>query len=407
MKPEKHSVVEYQPAHFVNVEQVVHVYRGANGKIIRADHPETLLRTSIATPSLAAGIMNGKYVNHLPLTRMETIFRNAGLPLSHQDMANWMMTLTERYMMLLYDRLKEELLSHHVIHADETPVQVTKDGRKAGTDSYMIVYRSNVHETHPVVEYDYHKTRNADYVHEYAGKFKGILVCDGNSIYERFAKDHPDVTLASCWVHMRRGFATIVKTAKKKEKQTRKYTLAAYAIKQIAVIYQLDNALWDLDREERRKERDLTVRKHVEAFFDWCRAKLPETAPKSKIAESLSYALKRESTLKTFLDDPDVPLDNNPAERAIRPFCTGRNSWHIIDTVRGAQNSAVLYSIAETAKANNLVPYEYYKYVLEHMLEHMNDTNLEFVEDLLPWSDAVKEKCSVPEIPKPEEMKTE
>ncbi len=188
LKPEKHSVVEYQPAHFVNVEQVVHVYRGADGKIIRADHPETLLRTSIATPSLAAGIMNGKYVNHLPLARMETIFRNAGLPLSRQDMAGWMMTLTERYMMLLYDRLKEELLSHHVIHADETPVQVTKDGRKAGTDSYMIVYRSNVHETHPVVEYDYHKTRNADYVHEYAGKFKGVLVCDGNSIYERVRK---------------------------------------------------------------------------------------------------------------------------------------------------------------------------------------------------------------------------
>lgn len=407
LKPEKHSVVEYQPAHFVNVERVVHVYRGADGKIIRADHPETLLRTSIATPSLAAGIMNGKYVNHLPLARMETIFRNAGLPLSRQDMAGWMMTLTERYMMLLYDRLKDELLSHHVIHADETPVQVTKDGRKAGTDSYMIVYRSNVHEAHPVVEYDYHKTRNADYVHEYAGKFKGILVCDGNSIYERFAKDHPDVTLASCWVHMRRGFATIVKTAKKKEKQTRKYTLAAYAIKQIAVIYQLDNALWNLDREERRKERDLTVRKHVEAFFDWCRAKLPETAPKSKIAESLSYALKRESTLKTFLDDPDVPLDNNPAERAIRPFCIGRNSWHIIDTIRGAENSAVLYSIAETAKANNLVPYEYYKYVLEQMLEHMNDTNLKFMDDLLPWSERVKEKCSVPEIPKTKEMKTE
>ncbi|MCI1457185.1 MAG: IS66 family transposase, partial [Eubacterium sp.] len=152
LNPDRHSIVEYEPAHFVHVEQVVHVYRGSDGRIIRADHPETLLKTSIATPSLAAGIMNGKYVNHLPLTRMETIFRNSGLPLSHQDMANWMMTLTERYMMLLYDRLKDELLCHHVIHADETPVQVTKDGRKAGTDSYMIVYRSNVHETHPVVE---------------------------------------------------------------------------------------------------------------------------------------------------------------------------------------------------------------------------------------------------------------
>lgn len=407
LNPDRHSIVEYEPAHFVHVEQVVHVYRGSDGRIIRADHPETLLKTSIATPSLAAGIMNGKYVNHLPLTRMETIFRNAGLPLSHQDMANWMMTLTERYMMLLYDRLKEELLSHHVIHADETPVLVTKDGRKAGAESSMIVYRSNVHETHPVVEYDYHKNKNAEVVHGYIGDFKGVLVCDGHSIYERFAKDHPEVTIASCWVHMRRGFAEIVKSAKKKERQTKKYTLASYAVKQIAVIYQLDNALWDLDREERRRERNLAVRKHVDAFFDWCRAKQPEAAPKSSIAKAFSYALKREGALKTFLDDPDVPLDNNPAERAIRPFCTGRNSWHIIDTVRGAQNSAVLYSIAETAKANNLVPYEYYKYILEQMLRHMDDTNLEFMDDLLPWSDAVQEKCSAPEIPKPEEMEPE
>jgi transposase len=75
--------------------------------------------------------------------------------------------------------------------------------------------------------------------------------------------------------------------------------------------------------------------------------------------------------------------------------------------VRGAQNSAVLYSIAETAKANQLVPYEYYKYILKQMLEHMNDTNLEFLVNLLPWSEHVKEKCSVPEIPKTEEMKTE
>ncbi len=173
------------------------------------------------------------------------------------------------------------------------------------------------------------------------------------------------------------------------------------------MIDQLDNALWDLDREERRRERNLAVRKHVDAFFDWCRAKQPEAAPKSSIAKAFSYALKREGALKTFLDDPDVPLDNNPAERAIRPFCTGRNSWHIIDTVRGAQNSAVLYSIAETAKANNLVPYEYYKYILEQMLRHMDDTNLEFMDDLLPWSDAVQEKGSAHEIPKPEEMEPE
>ncbi len=97
--------------------------------------------------------------------------------------------------------------------------------------------------------------------------------------------------------------------------------------------------------------------------------------------------------MKVFLEDPAIPLDNNAAEIAIRSFCVGKNNWHLIDTVNGAESSAIVYSLAESAKANNLKPYNYFMHVLEEIPKHMDDTNLEFLDDLLPWSDTLPENC--------------
>ena len=116
-------------------------------------------------------------------------------------------------------------------------------------------------------------------------------------------------------------------------------------------------------------------------------------AEKSKTGKGLSYSLNQEEYLKVFLENGNVPLDNNAAERAIRNFCIGRKNWVIIDTIRGAQSSAMIYSIAETAKANHLKPYEYFEYLLEEIPKHMDDKDLSFCEDLLPWSPNLPEKC--------------
>lgn len=111
----------------------------------------------------------------------------------------------------------------------------------------------------------------------------------------------------------------------------------------------------------------------------------------------MSYSINQEKYLKVFLEDGNVPMDNNAAERAIKNFCIGRKNWLIIDTIRGAQSSAIIYSIAETAKANNLKPYEYFEYLLEEISQHMEDTDLSFCENLLPWSTSLPEKCRKPE----------
>ena len=150
---------------------------------------------------------------------------------------------------------------------------------------------------------------------------------------------------------------------------------------------------------ERKKRRQSSVKPLVEAYFAWVKEKKADgrVSEKSKTGRGLSYSINQEKYLKVFLEDGNVPMDNNAAERAIKNFCIGRKNWLIIDTIRGAQSSAIIYSIAETAKANNLKPYEYFEYLLEEIPQHMEDTDLSFCENLLPWSTSLPEKCRKPE----------
>ena len=144
------------------------------------------------------------------------------------------------------------------------------------------------------------------------------------------------------------------------------------------------------DRYNYRQEKVLPL---VEAYFAWVNAQNPVTILSEKTEDGLSYSIKHERQLKTFLENGMVPIDNSATERAIRPFTIGRADWHIIDTVHGAEASAMIYSLVETAKANNLKIYEYLKYLLEKIPEHMEDTNLEFIDDLLPWSESLPDCC--------------
>ena len=127
----------------------------------------------------------------------------------------------------------------------------------------------------------------------------------------------------------------------------------------------------------------------VEAYFAWVKEKKADgrISEKSKAGRGLSYSINQEKYLKVFLEDGEVPIDNNASERAIRGFCVGKKNWQMIDTINGARTSAMIYSIAETAKANNLKPYDYFEYLLEEIPKHMEDTDRSFLEDLLPWSE--------------------
>ena len=367
---EVYRKLEVEPAVFKVIEHHIKVYKGKDGTIIKGKHPKEMLNNSIATPSLAAFIMNAKYVNAVPLYRQEQEFARNDVNISRQVMANWMITTAERYLSLVYDRLKAEIIKSRVAHADETPVQVTKDGREGTHKSYMWVYRTgSMCKANPAIVYDYQKTRKADAPRAFLEGFKGKLVCDGYQVYhtlEMIKSMGPDKAAG---------------------------TLAYEAYVQIQNIYHTDNALKKLPPSDRKKKRKKLVKPLVDEFFDWARKAQYAAAGSDKTKKGIQYCLNQEKYLRAFLDDPAIPLDNNIAEQAIRPFCVGRNNWKLIDTINGANASAIIYSIVETAKANDLNIYKYLKYLLTEIPQHMDDTDTDFIEDLLPWSKSLPPEC--------------
>ncbi len=385
----------FTPAKVEVEEHHVKVYAGKNtDEIVRAPHPESLLRGSLVSPSLEAAVMNAKYVNAVPLYRQEQEFLRYGLHISRQNMANWTIQCADRYLAVLYDCLHEKMYGCHVLQADETPVLVNKDGRPAGSKSYMWVYRTGrMYTDRQIVLYEYQRSRNASHPREFLKKFSGICVTDGYQVYHTIEGEREDLRIAGCWSHARRRFDEAVKALPKaKQKDSRAYL----ALSMIQAIYREEKQLKELPPQERQNRRQLSVRPLVEAYFIWVRENLPKVPQKSKTWEGFSYSLNQEKYLKVFLDDGEVPMDNNAAEQSIRGFCIGKKNWVMIDTVAGAKSSAIIYSIAETAKANNLKPYEYFEYLLTEIPRHLDDTDRAFLDDLLPWSPNLPANCRKP-----------
>lgn len=383
----------FTPAKIEVEEHHVKVYAGRETEeVVKAPHPQTLLRGSLVSPSLEAAVMNAKYVNAVPLYRQEQEFERYGLHISRQNMANWTIQCADRYLAVLYDYLHEKLYSYHVLQADETPVLVNKDGRPAGSKSYMWVYRTGrMYTERQIVLYEYQKTRNASHPREFLKDFNGVCVTDGYQVYHTIEGEREDLRTAGCWSHARRRFDEAVK-ALPKQKDSRAYL----ALTMIQAIYREEKQLKDLPAGERRNRRQLSVKPMVEAYFTWVRENLPKVPQKSKTWEGFNYSLNQEKYLKVFLDDGEVPMDNNAAEQSIRGFCIGKKNWVMIDTIAGAKSSAIIYSIAETAKANNLKPYDYFEYLLTEIPKHLDDTDRSFLDDLLPWSPSLPENCRKP-----------
>ena len=351
--------------------------------MVKADHPKALLHGSLVSPSLGAAIINGKYVNAVPLYRLEQEFQRYGLQITRQNMANWCIRLAEEYLSILYDYLHKELYFYHVIQADETPVLVNHDGRKAGSKSWMWVYRSgHLYQKRQIVLYEYQQTRNASHPREFLKGYDGICVTDGYQVYHTLEKELEELTIAGCWVHCRRRFDEALKLV---PKSCQKESNAFLLMKQIQAIYREEGKLKDLSSDERLKQRQAVIKPLVDAFFAYL--KTINVSKKDKFGDAVGYALNQEKYLRVFLTDGDVPIDNNASERAIRGFCIGKKNWQMIDTIHGAKSSAIIYSIVETAKANNLKPFDYVQYLLEEIPKHMNDKDCSFLEDLLPWSE--------------------
>ena len=385
----------FVPAKVELEEHHIGVYSSkTDDRMVKAPHPKKLLPGSLVSPSLAAAVLNGKYVNAVPLYRLEKEFERYGLAITRQNMANWVIRLGESCFGPLYDYLHTLLYRYPVIQADETPVLVNKDGRPAGSKSWMWVYRSGcLYQKEQVILYEYQKTRNASHPRKFLKDYNGICVTDGYQVCHTLEKEKEDLKIAGCWVHCRRKFAEALEVI---PKELRKQSILDLLMNQIRAIYREEGKLSGFSADERVEKRQLVVKPLVDAFFAYVKQNSGRVPKSGKAREAFTYALNQEPYLRVFLENGNVPMDNNASERAIRGFCIGKKNWEMIDTVHGASASAIIYSISETAKANGLKPYEYFEYLLTEIPKHQDESSTDFLADLLPWSEKLPEYIRKP-----------
>ena len=401
MEDEIYTELERIPPSYKVVEHHVGVYasNGNGSRIMRGKAPGRLLNHSILTPSLAASIFTAKYINAVPLNRISEGYGYDGLNISRQVMAGWMIRLSDYYLDSVHQMMKEELKKAPLIHCDESPFTMSgeKDAKDPQSKDYMWVYHSpGIQDSKKIYLYEYDNgSRSAAVIDRYLEGYKGILVSDGYASYHTLDRKHDDLKVAGCWVHCKRKYAEIVKTAKKGAALSPAQQIAREATERIAVIFHMDNLSKGKSSQEILDNRQQSVKPLVDAFFAWVKDILDNKVISSTdLKKALAYSVNQEKYLRVFLESAIIPLDNNDAERSIKKFCVGKHSWHIIDSKKGAKASAILYSIAETAKANDLNPFEYFKFLMEQLKEYpRNDVPEEELKKLMPWSETLPDCC--------------
>jgi len=240
------------------------------------------------------------------------------------------------------------------------------------------------------VLYDWQPSRRADHPREFLKDFSGTVVTDGYQVYHTLGKERKDLKISGCWIHARRPFAEFIKSV---GVEAAKGSIAAEAYSMITEIMHIDNGFDDLSNRDRKKQRQLVLQEKVDDYFAWAKLKYSQVTHNSVIGKALAYSINQEEYLRKFLTDGRIPMDNNYAEQAIRPFTIARKNFVLMESDNGAKASAMIFSLAETAKANSVNTYEYFELLLSEIPKHMDDHDLRFLDDLLPWSKNVQEKC--------------
>lgn len=391
--PAKISVVEHKKAVYVckNCDK-----NGIEANFKTAKGVPALIEKSLASPSMLSYIMNQKFTNAMPLYRQEQEYKRMGVNLTRQTMANWMIK-GANLLKPIYEEMRKELVSRSFIHADETPLEVLNEpGKEPGAKSYMWVYKTGRYEGNPIVLYDYEVGRSGEFAKKFLSGFSGYLHCDGWTGYDKVE----NAKRCGCWAHLRRYFLNALDV---QEDKTDYSTIAGQGLLMIQEIFALEK-IDPKNSGEKRKytlEETAEIREKnsadkVKEFFKFCEENQGRTLPKSMTGRAITYALNQRKTLEVFLENPKIELTNNSAERAIKPFVIGRKNWLFCNTPDGARASATIYSVIETAKVNNLKPYDYLEYAFE-MIRKGND-----ITDYLPYSKNVPQNLKM-EVTKDEE----
>jgi transposase len=385
MSEELRHEVKLVPAQVKIVQHARFVYgcrncekNGIHVPIKTAKAPRPVIEKGLASPSAVAYVMTMKFVDGVPLYRQENHYARLGIDLSRGVLSNWMLKGSE-WLEPIYDRAKLKLLEQGILHADETTLQVLKEpGRAAESQSYMWLYRTGS-QGPPVVLYEYQQTRSGEHPKNFLRGFKGYLQVDGYAGYH----DIPGVTLCGCWAHLRRKFSEALKGLPPKKRSSG--SRAQEALDRINRLFAIERELKRCTPEERLEIRNQKSRSIVEEFRKWLEDILPAIVPKSLFGLAVNYGLNQWEKLVRFLEDGRIEIDNNRAERTIKPFVIGRKNFLFCNTPRGARASATIYSIIESAKENGLNPYAYLNYLFEK-LPNLESRDNETLDQLLPWN---------------------
>ena len=326
--------------------------------IVKAPREPSVIPGSFASPEAIAHIMTQKFCMASPLYRQEQEWARQGLKLSRQTMSNWVLRAAEDHLLPVYEELHRRLVKREVLHADETTLQVLQEpGKKAQTKSYMWLYRTSRDAKNHIVLYEYQPSREAKHAEKFLDGFSGYLHADG---YQGYHKLPEDIRVVGCWAHARRKFDEALNALPPgKRDGSAAYIGLDYCNK----LFAREEQFKGLSPENRTKHRLKEEKPILDALLAW--ANSVPAAPKSALGKALHYLQEQWPYLIRYLEDGRLELSNNRAERSIKPFVIGRKNFLFANSPLGAQASAVIYSLIETAKENSLDPYRYLLWVLE------------------------------------------
>ena len=352
---------------------------------ITAAMPPQPIPKSNASANTIAFVATGKFVDGVPLYRLEKVLARYGIDIPRHTLARWMIACGDLLVPLI-NLLRDQLLAHDVLHMDETPLQVLKeDGKTAQSQSYMWV-QSGGPPGKRIVLFDYDASRSGAVPKALLGDYGGHLMTDGYEGYNAVVMQN-GITHLACWAHARRKFIDVQRAQPKGKTGS-----ADVALGLMGKLYGVERDLKEIDditqRTLERNMRSVPVLDELRAWLDKRKNAVP---PKGKLGEALAYLDKYWPKLIRYVERGDLPIDNNRAENAIRPFVIGRKNWLFADTPAGAHASARIYSLVETAKANGHEPHSYLCRVLRDLPAAKT---VEDIEALLPWNLVINDLIS-------------
>lgn len=370
--------LEIVPMQIRVIKHVRKVYgcRDCETAPVTADKPAQLIEKSMASPSVLAMLLTTKYVDGLPPHRFEKVLGRHGIDIPRQTLARWVIQCGEHFQPLL-NLMRDSLLASRVIHCDETRVQVLKEpDREPSSQSWMWVQTGGPPDK-PVILFDYSTSRSQEVPTRLLDGYCGYLMTDDYAGYNALGAQD-GVERLGCWAHARRKFVEAQKVQPKG-----KTGRADIALKLISKLYGIEIAFKESSDEGRKNGRQDLSLKVMSELKAWMEKTLPYMTTQNALGKAVTYLANNWSKLERYVEQGYLPIDNNTAERAIRPFVIGRKNWLFSDTPKGATASAQLYSLVETAKANGQEPYAWLRHALERLPQA---SSLEDYEALLPWN---------------------